>query len=172
MPVKPSRKMVMVGEVVGVHGVRGWLKLHSYTDPIDQIFEYKQWFIGDKRYRVADRKAKGKPLLCRFEDCDDRDQAAALIGGAIEVPRDALPDLPEGEYYWVDLEGLKVENEAGEALGYIKRLFSTGANDVMVATPEPDGTGEERLIPWVMGRFVKKVDLPNGLAIVDWDPEF
>lgn len=172
MPGKPSRKMVLIGEIVGVHGVRGWVKLHSYTDPIDQIFEYRQWIVGGLSHRVAASKAKGRPLLCHLAGCDDRDSAAALVGKPIEVPRDELPDLPEGEYYWVDLEGLKVENEAGEALGYVKRLFSTGANDVMVATQNADGSGEERLIPWVMGRYVKKVDLCNGLTIVDWDSEF
>lgn len=172
MPDEPSTKMVLVGEVVGVHGVRGWLKLHSFTDPIDRIFSYEHWFVDGQVKRVEASKAKSKPLLCQLVGCDDRDQAVSLVGKPIEVPREALPELPDGEYYWCDLEGLRVENEAGEALGFVQRLFSTGANDVMVATERADGTGEQRLIPWVMGRYVKKVDLPDGKAVVDWDPEF
>jgi 16S rRNA processing protein RimM len=78
-----------------------------------------------------------------------------------------LPELHEGEYYWNDLQGLRVENLDGVELGRISYVFETGANDVIVVKGR-----REYLIPFTWGNAVRRVDLEKGLMIVDWDPDF
>jgi 16S rRNA processing protein RimM len=93
--------------------------------------------------------------------------AEALRGTEILVPREALPPPAPGEYYWVDLEGLRVVNVDGTDFGTVSHLFSTGANDVLVARGD-----RERLIPFVDPDYVRSVDFEAGVVTVDWDPEF
>jgi 16S rRNA processing protein RimM len=162
---------VVVGKISAVFGVRGWVKVYSYTSPPENILDYRPWYLlRDGRWRpsaLADGKPHGKGLTARLEGCADRDHAAALVGAEIAVRRDQLPEPEQGEYYWTDLEGLRVETVAGVDLGRLDRLFETGANDVMVVLGE-----RERLIPYLWGSVVRSVDLDAGLMVVDWDPEF
>ena len=82
--------------------------------------------------------------------------------------RSALPPPKAGEYYWVDLEGLRVVTTEGVSLGTVSHLFSTGANDVLVARDDT----RERMIPFVLPQYVVSVDFETNLVTVDWDPEF
>ena len=107
-------------------------------------------------------------LLCgRYEGVDDRDAAEALRGTEVWVPRAVLPPPAPGEYYWVDLEGLRVVNAEGVALGTVSHLFSTAANDVLVVQGE-----RERMIPFVQPDFIRSVDFDAGVVTVDWDADF
>ena len=137
--------------------------------PREAIFDYQPWLLGDDRTetRLKQGKKHGKHLIALLEDTDDRDRAESLVHQAIAVRRDQFPELPGGEYYWADLVGLAVELENGTKLGKIERMLATGANDVMVVQGE-----RERLIPFVAGQYVKRVDLADGLVVVDWDPDF
>jgi 16S rRNA processing protein RimM len=110
---------------------------------------------------------RGK-LAALVEGVDDRDVAATLAGAEIYVERAQLPAPADGEYYWVDLEGLAVANADGVELGRVERVFATGANDVLVVRDHE----RERLIPFVQGDFVKAVDIDAGRIIVDWDADF
>lgn len=161
--------MIPLGHVSGVHGVKGWVKIHSLTEPREAIFDYQPWVMGDslQEVRVIEGKQHGNRLIALLEDTNNREQAEALVNTAISVPREQFPEPPVGEYYWADLEGLAVELEDGCSLGTIDRLLATGANDVMVVRGE-----RERLIPFVPGQYVKQVDLEGGRVVVDWDPEF
>jgi 16S rRNA processing protein RimM len=163
--------MVILGRVSGVFGVRGWVKLVSETDPPDNIFGYVPWYLGGRGgWRVCrplEGKAQGKGMIARVEGCDSRDQAAALVGNEIAVPRGRLPALNPDEFYWSDLEGLRVQTPDGTELGRVSHLFETGANDVLVVIGE-----RERLIPYLWGQVVLRVDLEAGLLVVDWDPTF
>jgi 16S rRNA processing protein RimM len=98
---------------------------------------------------------------------DDRERAATLVGQQICVGRDQMPPTEEGEYYWADLEGLRVVTTGGRELGRVDRMMETGANDVMVVSGD-----RERLIPFIQGQYVKRVDLEAELIEVDWDPDF
>ena len=164
-----ERKIVTLGHISGVHGVSGWLKIHSQTDPREAIFEYQPWLVGEqhKAVRISEGKRHGKHLIALLEDVNDRDQAENLVKQQIAVYRDQFPDLPETEFYWTDLIGLAVKVQDGTDLGTIRNMLATGANDVMVVQGE-----RERLIPFVQDRYVKQVDLEQGLVIVDWDPDF
>jgi 16S rRNA processing protein RimM len=159
---------VVLGRITGLFGVRGWVKVFSYTDPREAVLNYDRWLLsrtGDSRSaRVAEGKRHGKTVIVRLEGYDDRDQAAALIGFDIGVPRDELPDIDEGRYYWSDLEGLQVVTQTGKLVGTLDHFIETGANDVMVIKGD-----QECLIPFVMDQVVVNVDLAEGVITVDWD---
>ena len=160
---------VSLGHVSGVHGVAGWVKIYSLTDPREAIFDYQPWALGEthESVRVLEGKKHGRRLIARLENADCRERAEELIGQAIAVPRERLPEPGPGQYYWADLEGLRVRLEDGRELGTVDRMLVTGANDVMIVRGE-----RERLIPFVRGQYVKDVDLAGGTITVDWDPEF
>lgn len=166
---EPERTPVLIGHVAGVQGLQGWVRVHSLTDPREAIWEYQPWLLGEKREAVHVRQARkqGRHLLVLLENIEDRDQAEAMTGLPIAVYRDQLPEPSEDEYYWMDLVGLAVQLESGRELGVIDRMLATGANDVMVVRGD-----RERLVPFVMGQYVKDVDLQSGVVVVDWDPEF
>lgn len=166
-----ASEMVPLGHISGVFGVRGWVKVHSDTEPRDNILSYSPWYLrrGDRweARKLLDGHSQGKGLVARVQGCDDRDQAAALMGTLIAVPRKQLPALEQDEFYWSDLEGLRVVTTQGVELGQVSHLFSTGANDVLVVKGE-----HERLLPYVWDQVILGVDLEAGLIRVDWDPEF
>ena len=166
-------RRVPVGRIVGLHGVQGWIKLESWTEPRTKIFDYHPWLLATAPDAVTEvTGAKGRPqgkgLVAQLPGVDDRDTAAALVGSDIYVAREQLPPPGKDEYYWVDLEGLEVVTTEGAVLGRVSHLFATGANDVVVVR---DGT-RERLIPFIQGSYVHSVDLSGGRMVVDWDPEF
>jgi 16S rRNA processing protein RimM len=166
-----SDRQITVGRIVGVHGVRGWVKLLSHTDPIDNLLHYRPWRVAldgnVAELKVLEGRLQGKSLVARLEGIDDRDKAMCWIGADIRIDRSQLPPPKKGEVYWVDLEGQKVRTTEGVELGTVSHLFATAANDVMVVQGE-----RERLIPFIMERFVKSVDLAGDGIVVDWDPEF
>lgn len=167
---KPRGRHVVIGEVAGVYGVRGWIRVKSYTDPIDNIFAYRPWQLGTEGSWVPvdldEGRRHGRGLIAKLAGVDDRDAAAGLHGKLIGINRKQLPDADD-EYYWADLEGLEVVTRAGESLGNVHHLLETGANDVLVVRGE-----RERLIPFLRGEVVKDIDLAAGRMTVDWDPDF
>ncbi len=169
---QPSRRMIQVGKVHGAFGVRGEVKLESFTEPRSAIFRYQPWVLRDARgTERACAGAKGretpKGIVATLPGIEDRDAAEAARGLDIFVPREALPPPAPGEYYWVDLEGLRVGNLEGADFGVVSHLFSTGANDVLVAQGE-----RERMIPFVLPDYIVSIDFDAGLVTVDWDAEF
>ena len=163
--------MIIMGRISGLFGVKGWVKVYSHTAPRKGILSYKTWYLhrndGWQAYKLAAGHAQGKGVVAQLEGFIDRDQAATLMGIDIAIKREQLPKLKPGEYYWTDLEGLRVENLEGVELGVVSHLFETGANDVMVVEGD-----RERLIPYTRGEAVQEVDLEAGRILVDWDPDF
>ena len=164
-----AHKQVEIGYISAVHGIKGWVKVHSWTKPMESIFKYQPWLLGENRkpVKIIDGRKQGKGLAALLPGYDDREQAVSLVGQQIFVGRDQLPPTEEGEYYWSDLIGLEVHNTTGEVLGRVDRLMETGANDVLVIQGD-----REHLVPFIQGQYVKRVDLEDGLIEVDWDPEF
>jgi len=162
--------MIRIGEVVGVHGVRGWIKIFSHARPRESIFDFPYWWLGDGgkalRYRLIDGRPAGKGLAAKLEGLDNREAAMQLRGQSINIPFADLPALPEGEYYWAELLGLRVTTLDGVELGEVSSLMETGANDVLVVAGE-----RERLIPYTP-ETVRKVDLESRTMTVDWDADF
>ncbi|MDJ0709843.1 MAG: ribosome maturation factor RimM [Woeseiaceae bacterium] len=159
---------VVLGRISGLFGVQGWVKVYSYTDPREAVLDYDRWLLsgndGWREATVAEGQRHGKTIIARIDGYVDRDQAATLVGTDIGVARDALPGTDANQFYWSDLEGLRVVHRDGCELGTVAYLLETGANDVMVVKGE-----QERLIPFVMGKVVLGVDLDNGEIQVDWE---
>jgi 16S rRNA processing protein RimM len=166
--VRPEGR-VTLGRIVGLFGVKGWVKVHSDTRPREGILRYSPWQLGLhgqwQEMRLAEGRAQGTGVIARLEGCDDRDRAQALIGAEIAVRAEQLPAPTRGEYYWAQLEGLRVVNLQGVELGTVSHLFETGSNDVLVVSGE-----RERLIPFTK-YAVHEVDLERRRIRVDWDPE-
>jgi 16S rRNA processing protein RimM len=145
------------------------VRIHSATEPIEAIFGYQPWLLGESLQKVhlEEGRKSGNRLIALLEDIESREAAEALVGQSIAVYRDQLSEPNDGQFYWSDLLGLKVRLQDGAELGTIDRMLATGANDVMVVRGE-----RERLIPFVIGPYVKDVDLESAIVTVDWDPEF
>lgn len=165
-------RLIPLGRIVGLFGVKGELKLESDTEPRDAIFRYQPWELRMPNGRNSwvqgvHGRDTGRNVIARFPEVDDRDQAQLLVGAQIWVPRKHLPASKPGSYYWVDLEGMAVQTLDGVALGRVSHMLATGANDVMVVEGE-----RERWVPFILDNYVKSVDLEARLIRVDWDPEF
>ncbi len=181
-----ASEKVILGRISGVYGVKGWVKVFSYTDPREAIVDYSPWFIRAENrkpgsenqaawteVKLKSGKRHAKTVVAKLENCNDRDQAMAYVGTEIAIDLQQLEQLKEkDEYYWRDLIGLRVINQQDITLGTVKSLLETGANDVLVVVSEVDGENIERLIPWTMDIAIIKVDMVQGVITVDWDADF
>lgn len=169
--------MLLVGKINAAYGIKGWVKVYSFTSPVEQILEYAPWTIRKKgskqNLKLRQGKVHGKGIVVLPEGFEDRNQAESLIGYEIWIEKEQLPDLEQGEYFWVQLEGLAVYNEASELLGKVSSVLETGANDVLVvAATDESIDARERLIPYVEDKVILEVDLEQGKMRVAWDADF
>lgn len=158
---------VELGRIVGAFGIKGWVRLRSYTDPPANILRYRTWVIGGREWQVVEGRDQSDGVVAALAGLEDRDAAAALRGAGIEVPRSALPKPKRGEFYWTDVLGSEVVSTTGAKLGTLSSVTSNGAQDVMVVTGEV-----ERLIPFVVGPIVQHVDAAAKKILVEWDPKW
>ena len=168
----PADRSILVGRIHGAFGVRGEVKLESFTSPARAVLRYQPWRLrdgrgGEREVAGASGREAGKGLVATLPGIADREAAEALRGAELWVPRSVLPAPAPGEYYWVDLEGLRVANAEGVDFGTVSHLFATGANDVLVVRGD-----RERMLPFVQPDVVRSVDLDAGLITVDWDADF
>jgi len=167
---------VELGKLVGVWGVKGWVKLHSYTRNRADISQYKTWYLQKPRsksdptpIKVLSCREQGQGIVAQLDGVNDRDQAMAMSGQVIFVKQSDLPDLPEGEFYWQQLIGLTVNNETA-TIGEVGTILETGANDVLVCKNAEEGKADV-LIPYT-DEVVLEIDVEAGTMLVDWDPNF
>jgi len=176
--VNDVNNLITLGKVGSVYGIKGWLKIHSFTENAEDIFDYSPWSLklGGKTQSVTvtDWRKHNNGLIAKFDGIDDRDIAQGVVSHEITVDESVLPELPEGEFYWRDLIGMAVVTEQGYNLGEVTDIMETGANDVLVVKANRnDGFGKkERLIPYLFEQVVKTVDATNKQITVDWDPGF
>lgn len=161
---------VVIGCLGTVFGVRGYLKVNSYTTPQDNILSYTNWQIKHKGQwqplAIENLKQQGKDIIVKIKGIDDRDEARAYTNDLLAIQRDALPATAADEYYWTDLIGITVVTQDGQTLGKIVEMRDTGANDVMIIE------GEKRhLVPFINDVLIN-VDLDQQRIIVDWDYDF
>lgn len=172
--------LINVGRLGAAFGVKGWIKVHSSTEPKENIVKYAPWWLktphGVKLFEVDDFKFRNDSLVVHLKGVDDRDLASQYSSVNIAVERSLLPELEGGDYYWHQLIGLKVISEFdGNEIefGEVKELLETGANDVLVISASGSSIDDkERIVPYILDSFVKRVDLEAGEIRVDWDPEF
>lgn len=164
-------KWVTLGRVSGVFGVKGWLKVQSFTEPRDNIARFGAWTLRrngvDRVFDLEGGHGHAGGVVAKLKGLDDRDRAREWVGADVVVRREQLPPLSDGELYWADLEGLEVRTTAGVVLGKVDHLLATGSHDVLVLDGEP-----KRLIPFVVGAVVKEVDLSRGSIVVDWSANY
>lgn len=180
---------VTLGRITAVSGLKGWVKVHSDTEPRENIVRFTTWLLRPegagvgpsggtgsawRPVQVLDGRAQGKTIVARLEGIEDRDAAGALVGSDIAVRREALPPVAPDEHYWADLVGMQVVTVQGLLVGPVDRLFETGANDVMVVGDARDGAkaGAEVLVPWVRPDVIVEVDAGARRIVIDWDPDF
>jgi 16S rRNA processing protein RimM len=173
-----KENQIILGKVGAVYGIKGWLKIHSFTDELEAILDYFPWSLklGNKTQtvEVTDWRKHNKGLIVKVGKIDDRDEAQALVGSDILTSEASLPDLPQGEFYWRDLIGMSVLTTKGYDLGVVSDMMETGANDVLVVKANlNDGfSKKERLIPYLFEEVVESVSIDKKQICVDWDPGF
>ena len=168
---------VTLGRLGKTHGIKGWLRLYSYTDPALNITEYRSFFASHEQWQqelVMDQvQEQGSKLIAHFEGYDNPEAAQQLVGAELQVDTDALPELESDEFYWHQLSGLTVINTDGQVLGRVDHLLETGANDVLVVQATETSVDEhERLIPYLRDTVVKKIDLDSGEIEVEWGVDY
>jgi len=159
-----------MGRIVAPFGVKGWIKVEPLTAAAKSLLAYPSWWIGEgadwEQRVIAEARQQGGMVVARIAGCDDRDAAEGYRGRQIAVARQQLPVTHANEYYWVDLIGLNVVNEAGREFGKVIRILETGANDVLLVQGE-----RERLIPFI-AEVITGVDLQAGEMRVNWNADY
>ncbi len=177
-------KRVVLGKISTVYGVKGWLKVNSYTNPRKSIFNYPQWQLKTRntwiKQDIEQGRPHGKTLVVKLAGCEDRDQAQLLVGSSIAVFRSQLPDTKSGEHYWLDILGMDVVDTDGLELGQVKDIMETGSNDVLVVdrvdkeavNKKGSGKATEILIPWLIDDVIINVNTDKKLITVHWDTDY
>ena len=166
---------LVIGKIGAPYGVKGWVKINSYTDDSAGIFTYAPWFLSDGRtYQVEQWRNSGKTQVAKLNGIETRDDAEGIKNCDISIAAEQLPALEGDDFYWRDLIGMQVETLEGYDLGSVKEMFETGANDVMlVKARRNDAFGQkERMVPFIRESVVKAVDMQAKTITVDWDPGF
>lgn len=171
-----AEEMIVLGKIVSVHGIRGEVKVYSFTDPLDNLLNYRRWTLKRgtevRQAELVSGRVQGNVLVAKLKGLDDREVARTYADFEILVPRSELPELDDGEFYWSQLEGLKVIDTNGQLFGILDHMLETGANDVMVVKPCAGSLDDrERLLPYTE-QCVQSVDLAAGEIRVDWDADF
>ena len=170
---KSDERRIVVGRISGLYGVKGWVKVISFTSPPKNILDYRPWYFrpADRsddcagEHAVLETRIHGKGLVALLDGVEDRDRAAEWVGADILVDRERFAVAREDEFYWADLVGLEVKTADDKVVGTVKSLIATGANDVLVV----EGHDNKRhLMPFLMGSVVQQVDLDARIIVVDW----
>ncbi len=163
---------LIIGRIGGVFGVRGWLKISSFTRPSKNIFSYSPWFVDidgtSNEINFEEYQKHGENFLVKFPEINNPEDANQYVNCDIKITTDQLPRLKDGEYYWRDLIALKVINQNGDLLGKVSEIIETGANDVFVVTNKSKRQ-KKILIPYVKGLYIHNIDLSTQTINVDWE---
>jgi len=170
MACKKDEKIVIVGRIGAPYGVKGWMKIKSFTNPMENILVYQPWLIKRQGQwqplAINGSRYHHNRLIASVQGCDSKEAALPYRLTEIAVKRKQLATLGKHEYYWTDLQELTVFTISGDELGRIDHILPTGANDVLVVKGE-----RQHLIPYLLHEVIKKIDLVNGKMVVDWDTD-
>ena len=171
MSSKKLEEIIVMAKLSSPYGVKGWVKIFSFTEKLDSLLAYKKFFLSKDQKNWLEKEVKeiklhGKSIIVKFLEIDSRSEAENLKNYLIGVSKDLLPKLNKGQYYWNELIGFEVLNLKNISFGNVATFIETGANDVIVVRGD-----KERLIPYT-SNTVLKVDTGGEKIIVDWDEEF
>lgn len=162
-----SASLIELGVVASPFGVRGWVKLRSFTDPPDRLLQHRSLQVGRgdswATHRIEASGRSGGALTVKLSGVNDRDQAQALRGAQVCVPRSELPQRDDKDFYRADLIGCDVVNLAGAMLGTVAHFVETPAQVLMVVRGD-----QEYWVPAVP-QHLRRVDLQARRVVVDWD---
>lgn len=155
---------MQIGTIAAPFGVRGEVKIDLSTDFPDRFTQLKTIYVGPD-YRplelAAARRHAGRVAL-RFAAVTDRTEAEGLRGLALYIPRSEAMPLPDGQYYYDQIIGLKVHTTDGQHVGIITQILTTGSNDVYVVRDD----GREVLVPAIRD-VVRHIDLESGIMLIE-----
>lgn len=168
----------VMGRFGAVFGIKGWLKVFSFTEDPENLFTYTPWFFryqdGEwQNIEIESYKRHADGFIAKIKGIDIREEAQSYTGAEIGILGSSLPSMPQGTYRWRDLIGMKVVTVDGYNLGVVKSMMETGSNDVLVVKAEKDDKYEikERLLPYIDDVIVS-VSLSDKVIQVSWDPDF
>ena len=173
MDLSDAPNIQIVGKIKGPHGLKGFVKVSSYTDPPDNLKNFNAVFLSKDEglswgnLLKFDLRPNNREFLGVIEGVTNREGAVSLNGALVGVDRNKFEALEEGEFYWSDLLGSAVENQEGVRFGIVKRFIETGSNDVM----EIERHGASLLIPF-SSKYLSSIDPEKRLIIVDWEKEW
>ena len=180
-PSDATSHLISIATIVGVYGIKGWVKVRINLEDPASLTSLSPKQLTDprgKRVRLVDIKtvrSQGKGFIAKLAGVDDRNAAEVLRGHSIEIPESSLPGLNDGEFYWRDLVGCRVElsvDNENLSLGCVDHLIETGANDVLVVRPTEDSIDDrERLIPWLEDDVIVAVEIESQRICVRWHPD-
>lgn len=173
-----ASETLIIGKIGAPYGVKGWVKINSFTQNKDSIFDYSPWNLDvtnsdNQTLNVDQWRYHSKTLVAKIDGIDDRNAAELIKNADISIQSSQLPEL-DNDFYWKDLIGMQVVTDKGYNMGVVKDMFETGANDVMLIKAKMnDAFGQkERLLPFLYDSVVLKVDRDGKTITVDWDPAF
>jgi len=172
-----NHKQVVLGQLGKLHGIKGWLRLSSFTNPTENIFEYPTLLAEiDNRWQVLEideYRQQSNGFVVHIKGYDEPEIARQLSGIRLAINSQLLPKLDEDSYYWYELEGMKVVNLQGENFGQVSSLLETGANDVLVVKPTDDSIdARERLIPYIADSVIDHIDSEERFIKVNWEADY
>jgi 16S rRNA processing protein RimM len=164
--MRDSEELIPVGKIIGTHGIKGQLKVHSYSGNFESLSAARTVVLKSADGSLREIPLKGfnansGKFIISLQDFDDIDLAKTLVGNELCLKRCHLPKLTDDEYYWSDLIGLRVVTDDGTQLGTIFDIFETGSSDIYVVR----GEKREYLIP-AIADVVKQVDLERGEIVI------
>lgn len=175
--MREQTNSIEIGKFGAAYGIKGWIKIHCYTENAENLFEYKLLSMQSKglsqEVKIAKWKHHNNGYIAKIVGYDVREDVQALVGMALFIDESLLPKL-EDDYYWRDLIGCQIQTESGYHLGKVTEMIETGSNDVLVVKANAnDAFGKkERLIPFIIEQVILNVDISEKLIQVNWDADF
>ena len=167
--------IVVVGKLGRPYGVRGWQVLHSFTEPVENLFSYAPWLLqsaqGQQWVEVKDyefRPHKGA-YVAQINGVHNREEAQSLTGALVGVLRDAIPEPEDDEFFWHDLIGCEVINVQDENLGVVQELMETGAHAIL--SVQSRNARRAILVPFTE-EHVESVDTQAKQVRVNWPSDW
>lgn len=161
-----SRGLIEIGRIVRSHGLTGRMKVQSHLESPGVLHDLSMLYVGRDvseavPYPTIAAEAGKDCFILKLDGIGNRDEALNLVGCRVWIPCEKMQKLPEGEYYWFEIVGLRVITEDNRSLGRIEAVFPTGGNDVYVCR----GDEGEILIP-AIEEVVKQIDTERGVMVV------
>ena len=165
-------ELIELGYIAGFYGLKGWLKIYSFSNPRKNILAYDNWILQSENYikqvKIKKGKEHGKGIIVSIVGYEDRNAVEELLKAKIFIKTSQLPALQENEFYWKDLIGFNVINQQNQTLGNVHGVIDNKVHDIMEIKNKEQ---KSFLIPWVKQHFIINVDKKEKTILVDWEIE-